>query len=113
MPYRNLILYFLVLVLLSTVAFKKKEEDKPQLIDTVLYPNFSHLDKGNYWIYEQYNIDEFGKATPTGVIDSCFIGNDTTIAGVKWHWYISIGGESTLLRDSLDYIVDSYGMIRF
>ncbi|HEX8517596.1 MAG TPA: hypothetical protein VF868_15470 [Bacteroidia bacterium] len=109
-----------VLILAAVFCFNscKKEEDpepvNPTPAGPVVYPNYSKLAIGNYWVYQRFNLDTSGNYTPT-VIDSCYIANDTVIGGktyfVYTEPYISGGTNTKLLRDSLHYILDMHRII--
>ena len=61
---------------------KKDTEPEPTSLPiTTTYPNFSRLKVGNYWIYQQFDIDQNGNATPKNIFDSCYVEKDTLING--------------------------------
>ena len=101
-------LLILVLLVLST-ACKKKKKEETQVTDK----NYGQLKVGNYWVYERFEIDTNGTATPMGVVDTCRIEKDTIINGKQYFKYVrpSFPGldQNTYLRDSLHYIVDQTG----
>lgn len=77
-------------------------------------PKYSNLAVGNYWIYQQFIIDETeGTETAQEVYDSCYVEKDTLINGYIYHKLVgpNILSENRVkyLRDSLHYIVDSSG----
>ena len=121
MHIRSLLLPACLLAIIMAASCKKDDDsqnDKPQKIDDILYPSYSHLDSGNYWVYSVYeHVDSAGNGTPTGGYDSCYVEKDTVIRGAAWYKYVEhfAGGSSdyAFLRDSLDYIVDNYGSILF
>ena len=89
---------------------KKNDNDGT---DPVTYDNYLPLKVGNYWVYEEYNLDTLGNYTSTGVIDSDYIANDTLANGFTYYnWVrknfvgVPAGG---YVRDSLHYIVDVMG----
>jgi hypothetical protein len=77
------------------------------------YPNFSQLKPGNYWIYQEFNIDSVGNATPLSIYDSCYIEKDTMINGKTYFKMVRpnplIVQPVSYLRDSLHYLVDQSG----
>jgi len=80
--------------------------------------SYSQLKVGNYWIYQEYDLDSTGTiATPTNVYDSCYIKRDTIIRGNVYHEYSFFPFpnqiDNELLRDSADCIVNNYGEIEF
>lgn len=105
---------FAFLTALLLVSCEKNKEEKPEA-----KPDYTQLKVGNYWIYQRFELDSAGNATQTDVYDSCYIENDTLIRGEKYfkmikpRAYGSNSFEIDYLRDSLDYMVDSYGTIRF
>lgn len=82
--------------------------------------NYTNLSVGNYWIYENIKIDESGIETELARIDSIYIASDTLING---NTYFVQRGKKFLfnnkdevidiLRDSLGYLVNKDGDIRF
>jgi hypothetical protein len=86
-----------------------------------VYPDYTKLKVGNYWIYERLLIDTAGNETPysnTGpTYDSCFVEKDTVMSGKTYFkfWRTNSIGipYCSFLRDSLSYTVDQYGFIAF
>jgi hypothetical protein len=111
---------FSLLLLTAIVCFnscKKDEETAPSSpapSGPTVYPNYSKLAVGNYWVYQRYTLDTSGNYTPT-VIDSCYINDDTVIAGKTYFVYTepNIMGSTSVkyLRDSLHYILDMHRII--
>ncbi len=99
----------ILLVLILSTACKKKAKEETQ----ITYKNYGQLKVGNYWVYERYEIDTNGTATPMGIIDTCRIEKDTIINGKQYFKYVRppfVGFDrNTYLRDSLHYIVDHKG----
>jgi hypothetical protein len=66
-------------------------------------------------VYRRYDIDgSTGQATPTNILDSCYISKDTLIHGKTYYKLVrpSVAGflyERLYLRDSLHYLVDHRG----
>lgn len=106
------LLAFILALLLVSCENKKDEEPEPK-------PDYTQLEVGNYWIYQRFELDSAGNATQTDVYDSCYIEKDTLIRGEKYFKMIKPGAygsnnfEIDYLRDSLDYMVNSYGTILF
>ncbi len=79
--------------------------------------DFMALKVGNYWIYQNYDIDSNGVATPTNDWDSAYISKDTVINGQTYFKMIRkpvvfmSGQFPVYLRDSSGYLVDSDGQI--
>lgn len=81
------------------------------------FPTYLPLATGNSWVYQRYTVSwATGQATPTNVLDSCFISKDTLIRGntyyklVRPHYIDAPNFKDILyLRDSLHYLVDWHG----
>jgi hypothetical protein len=111
---------FLFFAFLSAMLFsctKETEQTKP--IPSIDYPNYSQLKVGNYWIYEQFGIDTLGNALSKNTFDSCYIEKDTIINRrtffkvVKPRPYATNQIDISFQRDSLHYVVNSFGKILF
>jgi hypothetical protein len=94
----------------------KQDESAPP----ATYPDYGRLQVGNYWIYQRFVVDTLGNATPTAVFDSCYVEKDTLINGntfakicKPWPWGTSPKQEFEYLRDSLHYLIDPSGRVRF
>lgn len=106
--------YFLFALAAVILTSCKKDEDQP-----VVFADYGNLKVGNYWVYQQFEVDTLGNVSPLDVFDSCFIEKDTLIHGNTFCKMVrpyNIGPfdySITFLRDSLDYIVNSAGLIEF
>jgi hypothetical protein len=110
--------FLLAVLLISLFSCNKKSETI--IATSIIYPSYSGLKTGNYWIYQQFDIDGLGNATAKNVFDSCYVEKDTLI---KDHTYYKILKpkpytsptvyEATYLRDSLHFIINSKGSIKF
>ncbi len=91
----------------------KKEDD--EIKPTPINNSYTKLEVGNYWIYENFEIDSNGTETPLNTFDSSYVEKDTLINGNKYAVLVlpDIIQPRKFLRDSLHYIVDSMGIIRF
>ncbi len=105
----------ILLVLVTTTAFLScNKNDNPPSHESVL--DYYPLDVGNYWVYETSLCDSTWLDCDFKSTDTNFISKDTIINGIK---YYKVDGKKLMgespyyLRDSLDYIVDSDGKIRF
>ena len=122
------LLIALAAILLCVCSCKKEKNtsvDPPPVIDSpITYPNYAKLQPGNYWIYQDYQLDSVnGPAHPIGTFDSAFVEKDTVINGKTYHKYWDVGyrspgsgSNSTLisfLRDSLSYLVTPSSYILF
>lgn len=109
-----------ILLLMTIVISSCKKEDKNEPITppiSTVYPNYSQLKVGNYWIYQQVELDSMGNETPKNIFDSCYVEKDTIINTYTYYKVFSpeVSGSSyKYLRDSLHYIVEAFsGRIMF
>lgn len=106
----------LTLALLGATALFFACKKQPE---TLVYANYTNLKPGNYWVYDRYSLDTNGIYTPMGKSDSNYVEKDTQLNGQTYHKLMvsnngSAGGYSPLfLRDSLHYLVNAVGEIRF
>jgi len=107
-------------LLMTAIIYSCKKDTEPATTpSTTSYPNYSQLKVGNYWVYQQYDIDENGASTPKDIFDSCYVEKDTTINGKTYFKIVKPKSNSTgeldisFQRDSLHYIVNSNGKILF
>lgn len=105
-------LFVLVFAVLSFLTFSCKKSSN----DTapVTQADYYKLKVGNYWIYQGYQIDSNGVATPENLWDSAHIEKDTIIRGNKyyklWEKDVTMGMQFQFyLRDSAGYLVDHLG----
>lgn len=108
----------LSVLFMTTLIYSCKKEDEVEVVPTptsTVYPNYSQLKVGNYWIYQRFEVDSLGNATPTAVYDSCYIDKDTIIDSQTYYKYIAPDPYSQqndlsveFLRDSLHYIISRY-----
>ncbi|MDF2436312.1 MAG: hypothetical protein K0Q95_688 [Bacteroidota bacterium] len=116
MKTRSLLIILSVLTLLYSC-----EKDTNELISSytpspapVVYPNYSKLAVGNYWVYQRSTLNTSGTYIPT-VVDSCYIDRDTMIGGNTYYVYtepsISGGTMTHYYRDSLHYILDLHKIV--
>lgn len=109
--------YLTIFFFASLFFFACKDADDEQY--SPRYANFSNLKVGNYWVYERYKLDSNGVYTALGKFDSTFVEKDTLINGLTYSKYMDDqfatgpGFEATFLRDSLHYLVELNGRIRF
>ena len=115
---RNVILMAIV----AFTLFSACKKDEPKVEPETVYPNYGCLKAGNYWIYERFTVDTLGKATPLHIFDSCYVEKDTLIHGKTYAKMFRPYPHQTpympslsrfYLRDSLHYIVDHTGLIKF
>ncbi|MFA6151756.1 MAG: hypothetical protein WC716_10585 [Chitinophagaceae bacterium] len=106
---------------LLCISCKKKETVTPKIPPQpdVIYPDYARLKPGNYWIYQVFEVDTFGNATPTGVFDSVYAGPEKEFNGKMFQLRMApetAGSKDytgAYMRDSLYYIVAPNGKIRF
>ncbi|MBL0339912.1 MAG: hypothetical protein IPP71_02760 [Bacteroidetes bacterium] len=95
----------------------KDDDDDPAPTPTV-YDNYAQLKVGNYWIYQRFDVDSSGNATPTSVFDSCYVEKDTLINNLTYFKMVRpnpfppLPSES-YLRDSVHYTVGVGGGLYF
>ncbi len=112
-------LFFVALVIILIAGCKKDGEIEAPHGTVNLY-NYFPLSIGNYWVYQNYNIDSLGNETLTDRIDSMYINRDTIVNGYQYYVLegtnFTMGGYAPgiirLLRDSSGYIVDEGGRRR-
>lgn len=81
--------------------------------------NYSQLEVGNYWVYQRFDVDVSGNASPRNEYDSCYIEKDTLINNKTYYKMVRPAQpnmsypEIYYLRDSLQYIVNHFGNIQF
>lgn len=110
--------FFLPIIVAMTffsTSCKKENTPEPDNNNNVtVYPEYSMLDTGNYWIYQRFAIDSMGNETPQSIYDSCYIEKDTLINGLTYYKYYDPFIPSMnckFVRDSLHYMVNSSGEI--
>jgi hypothetical protein len=109
----------LFVVAISIIVFASCQKDNDININPTI--NYLPLDIGNYWVYQEFNIDEDGISTETSKFDSIIIVGDTLINNNTFYVFTktkmySDGTEKEFidfLRDSSGYIVDENGRRRF
>ncbi len=114
----------LVFAIALTQACKKKKDVEPEQVETPTpaapivesSAAYAQLKIGNYWIYQEINVDAQGNETPTTNYDSCYIAKDTLIHGstfFKLKNFSPLFAFQECLRDSSNYIINSHGEIIF
>jgi len=120
MNYKKIALPLLAISFASLVisSCKDDDDDNNTTPTPIVYDNYSQLKVGNYWIYQQYEVDSLGNGNPTSVYDSCYVEKDTLINN-KIYFKVyrpqpaSPQFDFVYLRDSLHYTVDPGGRIVF
>jgi len=121
---RSLAYSVLVIAMAFTAACKKKKNETaetPAPEETpapVVYPDYSKLKAGNYWIYGRFQVNRDNSVTDLHQYDSSYVEKDTLIRNQVYYKLhkkdLLIGMNIVLyLRDSLNYIVSSNGKIIF
>jgi hypothetical protein len=118
---QKIIISILITSMSLVYSCSKEEKIEPELPTTpaITYPKFSQLKTGNYWVYEQFDVDTLGNAISKNVYDSCYVEKDTIINNITYYKmlrpkaYSSNQYNISFQRDSLDYIVDINGTILF
>lgn len=103
----------LVMAVVCIIASCKKKEHQDSTPQPVTYASYLPLKAGNYWIYENFNLDTNGNYTSTGIIDSDYVAGDTLVNGTTYFKWLrnnsTLGASTYIVRDSLHYIVDIIG----
>lgn len=86
----SICLVFIGITIYSCKKEKKSEPDCPPEteVTSTPIPNYSALKVGNYWIYERFEVDEFGNSTSLNIIDSCYIEKDTVVNGQQYFKFV-------------------------
>lgn len=114
----------LAIAIALTQACKKKKDAVPEPIETPTPATpvvesssaYAQLKIGNYWIYQEINIDPQGNETPTSNYDSCYVAKDTIIHGSTFFLFKNFSplfSYQEFLRDSSNHIINSHGEIIF
>jgi hypothetical protein len=115
---RKIIIAAFSLGLVALISCQKDNESNknPSGQDYIEIPNYFPLAIGNYWVYENYKIENH-QETLLDNLDSLRITKDTLIGGET---FFILEGErfppvstKRILRDSLHYIIDNKGSIYF
>jgi hypothetical protein len=104
---------YALFVLLSSLLFfiSCKKNDEPAAEMPLAIPlNYANLEIGNYWIYQQFDLDADGNYTALNVYDSLYVEKDTLIDAITYfkYWTDQIQGGSLYpiyLRDSVGFTV--------
>ena len=103
-------------MMLSVMACQKEK--------SIVTPDGTHVTSsaftagiGSYFVYNIFEIDSNGQETPYGIPDTIFVVGDTLLNGHRFlhlrdQWF-NLGQISTFLRDSSEFIVDRWGIIRW
>ena len=113
---------FLFVLTLSSILINscKKDKDESSAPEpSPSYSNYSQLKVGNYWVYQQFEVDTNGIATALPKLDSCFVEKDSMINGLTYYKLVKPKPFTTnqkevfFERDSLHYLVSLGGPILF
>lgn len=113
---RKIIFVPFFLLMMVFVSCQKDKEEQVITQDPVPTPNYYPLTIGNYWVYENYKVENH-QETLLAEIDSLMVTKDTLIRN---EMYFIIDGISKfqftakkVLRDSSGYLIDIAGNIMF
>lgn len=106
------------------LSCQKEEDDtsSPGIVTEFCTSKYMPLNVGNYWVYEHFLIDSLGNETSMEKFDSMAITRDSIIGDKKY--FVLEGtnypykssqewGIIDILRDSIGYLVNQDGVIRF
>jgi hypothetical protein len=108
-------LVFVIIAAVSVIAISCKKDSEDPI--PVAKADYFQLKVGNYWIYQGFQIDTNGVATPNTKYDSAYIEKDTIIRGLTYYkllekpFILSAVQLPSYLRDSSGYLVNSSGYI--
>lgn len=108
----------LFIATLSILLFNSCSKDLPIPEPQTIYPNYTPMTVGSYWIYDWYNVDSNGNSVQIpGLTDSVYIAGDTivgtdTFAVRVGTWY-GTWPLREYWRDSAGYLVNPWGGISF
>jgi hypothetical protein len=99
---------------MAALTYSCKKETAPDPPAPAPPSPYIQLAEGNYWVYQLYDIDAAGNETPRNETDSCYIEKDTIIHGHTYFKLVKLVHyapykEIHCLRDSLSYLINSYG----
>jgi hypothetical protein len=109
--------FFILLITLSLFSCNKEQNEPDKSTTSAYLP----MAIGNYWVYQEFELDSVGIENTYNILDSIIISKDTTINGVKYlkfDTYVKhpdglVFNGSTFCRDSLKYLVRNDGKILF
>ena len=104
MPLTSKFSIFLIVAIFILSCKKEKKATTPQ-DQPVSYPDYTVLKPGNYWIYQDFQINEDGTEMSFDIYDSSYVEKDTVIDNLTYHKLISSGNDY-FLRDSLSYLLE-------
>ncbi len=113
--------YIIQVLQLSLLFSACKKNDKIEATtssnSSLQIHNYYPLEVGNYWVYQLFELDTLNHEIELNQRDSCYIIKDTLIRGFKYYKlsepYINNSHTYTFLRDSAEYIINSFGNILF
>lgn len=111
-------LHIFILCLVVTACKKDDKIETPNLPDPLQEKHkYYPLEVGNFWVYKLFEIDNLSNEIELNQTDSCFIAKDTIIRGIKYYKLsepnIDHSRKYTFIRDSADYIINSFGQKLF
>ncbi len=110
--------HVLLIIIVSLFVFQacKKDEPDPNPAPQESVLDYFPLTVGNYWIYEVSHCDSTWTECNYTRTDSNFVSKDTVVNGIIYYKIDGrnfLSNEPIFLRDSLSYIVDLQGDIKF
>jgi len=105
--------FLLAVTACALLTFSCKKENTPVPPPVAQTSPYIQLAAGNYWVYQWYDVDASGNATPRTETDSSYIEKDTVIQGKTYFKLVKgdlFGNKySMYLRDSMGDIVTNAG----
>ena len=95
---------FLTSLILLIFSCKKDNVTKTPSVN-----DYFPMKIGNYWVYQEYQIDTNAIEKPLNYIDSIFISNDTIINGKTYFVFVTKSKSFLFPPDNLSFYRDSSG----
>ncbi|MEQ8325352.1 MAG: hypothetical protein RID18_10060 [Cytophagales bacterium] len=119
----SIIRLLIIIGLSSLVLFACSKEDEEFVVPSIASSkDYFPLEIGNFWVYENYDIDTLGQASKLSMTDSIYISKQIVVNGFKYyvlegsHYPYTARGETKVLeviRKTGGDIVDTSGRILF
>ncbi len=107
-----LILSLFLIVLVSCKKDTITAEEPTPFVEQPATPDYFKLAVGNYWVYQRFQVDTDGVATPQNNYDSCYVEKDTIINNKTFYKLYrpnSWGSSYIITRDSSTCLINQWG----